>query len=377
MAYTYEDFTTAANRAGMLNRFSQNDLDTAMRSPEYGLSMLRLMQDVNSAGTAEQRLVATEAANQLRKNYGVSSPVSISSGVTTPRVSQTVDVQSGNAGGGVKAPSSFGQGITGGSYPVTSGGDMIKGTAQDILGSLARGNGTNGYAGGGTAYQNVINEAAQRQGFEYDLEADPVYSAYRKQYLREGDRAYQNAIAQAAASSGGVPSSYALGAAQQAQNYYNAQLTDMIPTLEENAYQRYLNDFNNALTLYKTLGYVSPEDAKLLGIAPTAASGGGTAGGLIGGITFGDKLGTGSEANTNDETGETGSNGNDYPVDMDSVLQLGYGPINAAGLDGLIASGKVEEYLENGMYKYRKVENPFAKDNILNKYWPWNVSLSK
>lgn len=71
MAYTYDDFKNAATSAGMMNRFSKHDLDTATRSPEYGLSLLGLFQDEAKADTAEKRLLATEAANQLRKNYGV------------------------------------------------------------------------------------------------------------------------------------------------------------------------------------------------------------------------------------------------------------------------------------------------------------------
>lgn len=42
--------------------------------------------------------------------------------------------------------------------------------------------------------------------------------------------------------------------------------------------------------------------------------------------------------------------------DMQSILDLGYGPISPARLEELIAAGEVEEYVENGMYKYRKVK---------------------
>ena len=45
MAYTYEDFVTAAQGAGMYDSFSQDDLTIAQKSPEYGLSMLKLQQE--------------------------------------------------------------------------------------------------------------------------------------------------------------------------------------------------------------------------------------------------------------------------------------------------------------------------------------------
>lgn len=44
-------------------------------------------------------------------------------------------------------------------------------------------------------------------------------------------------------------------------------------------------------------------------------------------------------------------------VDMNSVLALGYGPINATKLNQLIKEGKVIEYEENGKLKYKKVFN--------------------
>jgi hypothetical protein len=42
-------------------------------------------------------------------------------------------------------------------------------------------------------------------------------------------------------------------------------------------------------------------------------------------------------------------------VDMQSVLDLGYGPISASKLNSLISQGIVEEYTEGGKLKYRKV----------------------
>ena len=50
-------------------------------------------------------------------------------------------------------------------------------------------------------------------------------------------------MGQAAAASGGLPSSYAMTAAQQAGNYYAAQMADKIPELEQMAYARYQNEY--------------------------------------------------------------------------------------------------------------------------------------
>ena len=49
-------------------------------------------------------------------------------------------------------------------------------------------------------------------------------------------------LAKAAAATGGIPSSYAVGAAQQAGAYYASLLADKFPELEQQAYNRYLNE---------------------------------------------------------------------------------------------------------------------------------------
>jgi hypothetical protein len=80
--------------------------------------------------------------------------------------------------------------------------------------------------------------------FSYSLENDPVYDAYRKQYTREGQRATQDTLGAMAAASGGMPSTYATTAASQAGDYYAAQLSDKVPELYQQAYNRYLNELN-------------------------------------------------------------------------------------------------------------------------------------
>lgn len=104
----------------------------------------------------------------------------------------------------------------------------------------------------------LIDEILGREDFSYDPNTDPLYSQYRKAYIREGDRAAEDALGAAAAASGGLPSSYAQTAASQAGNYYAAQLTDKIPELQQLAYQKYLNDYNMLLS---DLGVVQGQEA--------------------------------------------------------------------------------------------------------------------
>lgn len=92
----------------------------------------------------------------------------------------------------------------------------------------------------------LLNEYLNRDKFSYDVNSDPLYEQYKAQYLREGNRAMNDAMASAAASAGGM-NSYAMTAAQQANNYYNAQLTDKIPELYQLAYGMYLDDIDQQI----------------------------------------------------------------------------------------------------------------------------------
>lgn len=76
--------------------------------------------------------------------------------------------------------------------------------------------------------------------FDYDPASDALYSAYRKQYLREADLASQDALGNAAILTGGRASTAAVAAAQQAGNYYRAKAADKLPELAQLAYDMYL-----------------------------------------------------------------------------------------------------------------------------------------
>ena len=47
-----------------------------------------------------------------------------------------------------------------------------------------------------------------------------------------------------------------------------------------------------------------------------------------------------------------------YTIDMNSVLQLGYGPIDSDSLANLEAQGKIESYTDGNLIKFRKVSTP-------------------
>lgn len=187
MAYTYDEFVTQANKAGYLKQFGESDLQIAQKNPEYGMALLGLYREKGSATTAPQRALADEAINQLRVNYGTLGQINAAQ--------QEID----------KA----------GSFSYS----------------------------GETALQQAIKEKNEMPEFAYDKEDDPVYRAMRQTARRESERAVADTLARASVGTGGVPSSYAVAAAQQAANNYTGALADAVPTL----YQRALGEHQDEL----------------------------------------------------------------------------------------------------------------------------------
>lgn len=80
--------------------------------------------------------------------------------------------------------------------------------------------------------------------FSYNAENDNIYKQYAEQFARQGQSAGERSLAGAAALTGGMPSSFAAAANAQAQQAYAKKTADMIPVLEQNAYNRYLGERN-------------------------------------------------------------------------------------------------------------------------------------
>lgn len=93
-----------------------------------------------------------------------------------------------------------------------------------------------------TQIDGLLNAILNRQPFSYDYKTDPAYLAYEDKYKRLGDRAREDTLGDVASLTGGLPSSWAVSAASQAQNDYNQQLSDVIPTLYDAAYNRYVTE---------------------------------------------------------------------------------------------------------------------------------------
>ena len=103
--------------------------------------------------------------------------------------------------------------------------------------------------------QQAVQEL-NREPFSYDAERDPLYVQLRAQYAAVGKQAMDDTVAKVAARTGGLASSYAAKAGQDAYNAYAEKAQEKIPELEERAYRRYRQegeDRKDAVALLRAL----------------------------------------------------------------------------------------------------------------------------
>lgn len=88
-------------------------------------------------------------------------------------------------------------------------------------------------------YGNQLNSALNTvTNWKYDPLKDANYQALAKVYGARGNIAAQDTLGDAASLNGGMQTSYAVSAAQQARNQYNQELAALVPDLEANAYNK-------------------------------------------------------------------------------------------------------------------------------------------
>lgn len=200
--YTIDDVKNKVKELGWDYNTALSDADRklAEQNPDAGMSIVNYKLDWQNAETDDQRLRANEGANRIREQYG----------------SYTAN--------------DSGEGF----YSVPSA-PTYKGTYDD-------------------QYDALLQQYVNTPSFSYNAEQDPLYSSYKKTYAREGQRATQDTMASAAAMTGGLPSSYAVGAAQQAGNVYSAAMADKVPELYKLAYDKYLNELDIAASKVSMVG---------------------------------------------------------------------------------------------------------------------------
>ncbi len=93
----------------------------------------------------------------------------------------------------------------------------------------------------GGMQDEALRDVMDREPFSYDPEEDPVYDAYRRMYLREADDALERILNENNTSVTGA-SGAVLSEALAARDRYLSSMTDMIPELAADAYERYTGE---------------------------------------------------------------------------------------------------------------------------------------
>ena len=95
-----------------------------------------------------------------------------------------------------------------------------------------------------SAYADQLaNARNQLLNFKYDPLQDAQYQAMAQVYGARGNQAAQDTLGDAASLNGGMQTSYAVSAAQQARNQYNQELAALVPEFEQNAYNRAASNY--------------------------------------------------------------------------------------------------------------------------------------
>lgn len=101
--------------------------------------------------------------------------------------------------------------------------------------------------------RDTANQIQNRQAFSYDLDGDALYQQYKDRYTQNAKLGMKDTMGQAAALTGGYGNSYAQGVGQQRYDETMRGLTDMIPTLEQSAYQRWRDQGTDLQNRYSML----------------------------------------------------------------------------------------------------------------------------
>lgn len=106
--------------------------------------------------------------------------------------------------------------------------------------------------------QSILDKIMNRQEFNYDMNADPLYQQYKNQYTALGKNAMRDTVGNVSALTGGYASTAAASAGQQAYNSYLQQLNNIVPELYNAALNRYQMQGDN---LYNQMGILQNLDS--------------------------------------------------------------------------------------------------------------------
>ena len=108
--------------------------------------------------------------------------------------------------------------------------------------------------------QELYDQIAGREAFDYDPEEDEAYRRYAKLYAAKGAAAMEDTLGKAASLTGGYGSSYAQSAGQQAYNGYLQELAALVPELRQAALAEYRQEGQALADQYSMLSQREQND---------------------------------------------------------------------------------------------------------------------
>lgn len=206
--YTYEDVMKKASAYGLLDSMSEADRQLTMKNPDAGMTVLQSRYDYQHATSDDARALSHLQAERTRQQYG-----GYSGGVDGSKFYLN-DL----------SPMDYSAGTT------PSFQDDYGEKEKALLDkTMQREKYTSAY---GDTEKNLLAQLESNALAGNDGERDDLFASYAKQYRREGERAVADTMGTAAALTGGIPSTAAVTAANQAGQYYATKLSDKLPELE-------------------------------------------------------------------------------------------------------------------------------------------------
>lgn len=101
---------------------------------------------------------------------------------------------------------------------------------------------------------DIYNKIQNREKFQYDVNADPLYQNYKDKYVQQGKLAMRDTMGKAASLTGGYGSTYGQQVGQQTYDAYLQNLSDAIPELYGMAQEAYQNEGNELKAQYAMVG---------------------------------------------------------------------------------------------------------------------------
>lgn len=106
----------------------------------------------------------------------------------------------------------------------------------------------------------LLGQITNPEKFNYSFNGDEFFRSYADEYTKRGKEASMNAMAQAAALTGGYGNSYAQQVGNQAYQQSLGELYDVGLDMYDRAYNRYLNDQANRQNAFQMLGQMEDRD---------------------------------------------------------------------------------------------------------------------